>query len=236
MIFLFLMFTIYIAELFLVPLYVKKCWPHKNKTSLMIKMICSALFVLTAVFAMLYSGHKGVYTVVMLIGFGFSFVGDFFLHVNSKKSSFAIGFFSFFLAHISYITAYSLVMAKTYGKGFFSVWQLAIIVVIFVIAVIVAKTQKLQLGKIKIPVMVYAFVLTTMLVKACVLGSLIITNNVSVLGTVVLILGAVSFSISDSTLIFIYFSDKKSYGLKFINSATYFAAQLLLASSVLFIK
>lgn len=222
------------AEFFLVPLYVKKCWPEKNKTSLLIKMICSTLFVTAAVCAMLYSGNKSTFAYIMLGGFCLSWVGDFFLHVNSKKSSFIIGFSSFFFAHILYTTAYCVYMAEK-GESFFNLWQAVALAVIYAIALLVAHFSNLRLGKIRVPAMVYAFVLGLMFIKAVSLGVLLSADGFSV-GLVTLSAGALSFVLSDASLIYIYFGDKKSFGFKFFNSATYFAAQILLAVSILFVK
>lgn len=222
------------AEFFLVPLYVKKCWPEKNKTSLLIKMICSTLFVTTAVCAMLYSGNRSTFAYIMLGGFCFSWVGDFFLHVNSKKSSFIIGFSSFFFAHAVYTTAYCVYMAAQ-GESFFSLWQAVALAVIYAIALVVAHFSNLKLGKIKVPAMVYAFVLGLMFIKAVALGVLLSAGGFNA-GLITLSVGGLSFVLSDASLIYIYFGDKKSFGFKFFNSATYFAAQILLAVSILFVK
>ncbi|MBO5895884.1 MAG: hypothetical protein J6Q83_01170 [Clostridia bacterium] len=54
---------------------------------------------------------------------------------------------------------------------------------------------------------------------------------------VVLVLGSLCFLLSDVVLGFIMFGGfKKNYPIKIFNIVTYFAAQVLLASSILFIK
>ncbi|MCR4925266.1 MAG: lysoplasmalogenase [Clostridiales bacterium] len=235
MVYLILMFVAIAIEFFTVPLYVKKCWPKKNKTSLKIKMVCSALFIATAVFAILYSQNFGIYSKLMLSGFVMSFIGDFFLHVNSKKSSFIFGITAFFLAHIFYIGAYSVYMEKNFGKGIFVWWQILIILVLCLIALFVGYKKKLQLGKLVVPACLYGIALATMLVKAISLGAMALSDGF-VMPLVLLGLGAISFTLSDSTLIFIYFGNSKGYKIKFFNSVTYFVAQILLATSIIYLK
>lgn len=233
--FLIVIFLLITAEIFLVPLYVKKSMPGKNKISLLLKMICSAIFILTAVCAVLYSGHTGAYAKAMLTGFVLSFAGDFFLHVSNKKSSFAIGFVCFLFAHISYISAYSLAISENYGEGQGFAPQAAAVAVIFIAVCIFSRNIRLEPEKIKIPIALYALVLITMFVKASALGVMLFADK-RILGAVLPVLGAVLFMVSDSTLVFLYFAGKKSFALKFINSTTYFASQLMLASSILFVK
>lgn len=76
--------------------------PKCRKNYLPSKMVNSALFVLTAVFASLSAGTDSVYPVLITAGLVFGLIGDFFS--NGKTESFSISEFSLFPLTISFIS------------------------------------------------------------------------------------------------------------------------------------
>ena len=70
-------------------------------------MICSTLFILVGVLSILLAGRFSHYALWILCGLGFSWLGDFFLHVSSKMLYFLLGLFSFLTAHIFYVVPFA---------------------------------------------------------------------------------------------------------------------------------
>ena len=90
-----------------------------------------------------------------------------------------------------------------------------------------------------IPVVLYAVTISAMLAKAfryCIGEWLYGMNDNIVMLFLTVALGAVLFVLSDGSLGMILFAgQKKNRPLKIFNIATYFAAQILLASSIFFV-
>ena len=84
---------------------------------------------------------------------------------------------------------------------------------------------------------VYGLILTTMFIKAVVVGHHYISAGNPVSGGVSLALGGTLFFTSDMTLVLLMSSEKwkKNHRLKDYNIGSYFVGQTLLALSVLFI-
>ena len=107
-----------------VPFFLKAGWPKKTKKSLLLKMICSTLFILVGVLSILLAGRFSHYALWILCGLGFSWLGDFFLHVSSKMLYFLLGLFSFLTAHIFYVVAFCTALQKTFPEaGFFNPYE-----------------------------------------------------------------------------------------------------------------
>lgn len=227
-----------LLQFIFVPAYLKKCWPKKNRISLCYKMICATLFVLTGVMCIIYSGNKSVYAILMLCGLCFSWFGDFFLHINEKLSLFITGLFFFLIGHIFYVSAYSVAAKKLFGIPVFSPIDIIIVAVLTSISVIYAVKTKIHFGRAAVPALIYTIALTSMMVKACHLAVAGLVSDAAVwtVPAILLISGSVMFCMSDTTLALINFGDKKIYGVKIFNIITYFAAQMCLAYTILFIK
>ena len=92
---------------------------------------------------------------------------------------------------------------------------------------------------LKLGVMAYSAILCVMLLKATSLGInfALSGGKYGILAAVVLSLGALLFMLSDGTIgILMFGGQKKNKPLKVFNIVTYFAGQMLLASSILFIN
>ena len=85
---------------------------------------------------------------------------------------------------------------------------------------------------------IYAFVLSTMLVKAVELGVLLLKSGLpySGAGAFMLMSGAALFFVSDASLGIILLGNKKSYPFKCFNNLTYIIGQIALALTILYIK
>ena len=231
-----------LLEFVFVPWFLRVMWPNPSKKSLLLKMICASLFVAVGVLSMFIADNHTEYAYTMLLGLVFGWVGDFFLHVNSTKTCFGIGFTSFLLGHVVYIISYIRALGNIFPE--YSVVngvEICAAAALCVIALVCYVKLKLDMPGVfvKVTMGTYFVILTIMFVKAAALGYnyMISGGQYGVLALVVLVLGSLCFLLSDVVLGFIMFGGfKKNYPIKIFNIVTYFAAQVLLASSILFIK
>ena len=155
------------------------------------------------------------YKSMIITGLVFSMAGDVFLMLPSDR--FVAGLLAFLIAHLFYIAAFVSEISAL-------IWWPLIPLVIYgiIICIILAPS----LGKLKLPVLVYVVVILIMAWLAWERWS---QNGQS--GALLTSVGAVLFVISDTILAIDRFRGafKPARALKL---ATYFAAQLLIASSV----
>lgn len=240
-------------EFVFVPLFLKYSWPDKCWKSFGYKMVCSALFFGAGLLATKISGNTAsfsTYSKYILIGLFLGWLGDMFLHlITDKIIVFGLGLFAFLGGHVFYIIAFQQMIARRYpDKGFFEWYELlavAVLVGIILVYAFVKKKQgKLASGKLYmvIPVVLYAVTISAMLAKAfrlCIGEWLwgMTDDKVMLMMFITVALGAVLFVLSDASLgIILFAGQKKNRPLKIFNIATYFAAQILLASSIFFIS
>ena len=226
-------------EVVLVPLYIKAMWPKRNKKSLALKMICSTLFICSGVLSVVISGGLNLYARLMLSGLIFGWVGDFFLHVSNNPLCLLAGLLSFFGGHVFYIAAYCKTIADDFpDTAFFDPAEAAVFSLLAVAAVVFAILYKKQFGKALLPIVIYSAALALMFVKAGSLGIRMDLANYpnGNAACLLLIPGVTSFLISDFILAVKVFLDKnETRRIAAINIVTYFAAQNLLACTMLFI-
>lgn len=228
-----------ILQFIFVPKYLKAMWPTKNKKSLMLKTLCSSLFLVAGVMCMVIAKNTSTFAWLILGGLIMSWIGDFLLHVNPKTVYFLLGITSFFCGHVFYIASYfNIQNARFPEEPLFSSAEIISIILIVAVGFIVAKIGSIKPGgKKNVAAILYAWILATMTVKAVSLAVKIGLSGapLCIPAAVVLSVGAINFLLSDSSLAFIYFSPRKSFGLKCFNMATYYIAQMLLAMTILFI-
>lgn len=229
-------------EFLFVPWFLKVMWPNPSKKSLLLKMICASLFVAVGVLSIYITDNFTSFAMMMLLGLIFGWIGDFFLHVNTTFICFAIGFVNFMVGHIVYIAAYIKTLNTLFpGYSHFNFFELAIMIALGTTAVLGAVKLKLKIpGKLSIFFIgLYFVILALMFIKATSLGYNYMCTGAPYgwCALVTLSVGSLSFLVSDILIGIIMFSDrKKNYPLKIVNIATYFAAQVLLATSILFVK
>jgi len=156
------------------------------------------------------------YRTAILIGLLFSLAGDVFLML--PKDRFIPGLVSFLIAHLFYISAF------TVGRGFGFTWWLILVLLIYGIGVF--SYLKQSLGSFTAPVLVYVIVILTMVWQA---GE----NWLAASKTPFFIAfaGAIFFALSDSTLAVNRFR-KKFPAARALVLGTYFLAQWLIALSL----
>ena len=200
------------------------------------------MFVSIGVLSMFISNNFSAYAVTMLIGLVFGWIGDYFLHAKPTDAYFITGFISFLIGHIFYIVAYVRALPVLFPDyKMFNIPELIIGAVIIVTAIILHKVIKLKFTPkiVGAGIWLYFCILTFMFVKATALGYHQWQSGAEggILPFVVLTLGSFFFVLSDASLgVIILGGQKKNYPLKIFNIITYFWGQIMLASSILFIK
>ncbi len=231
-----------VLQIIFVPLFLKAQWPGICRKSLFFKMICATSFLSMGVLSMSMANNKSTYAVMMLVGLVFGWLGDLFLHLNNSAKAFAMGFSSFLIGHIVYIAAYVKALPKLNSEySHLNLIEIAIGVGIFVVGFILAVKFKVDFSTriLKIAVIIYSALLVAMFTKASALGLSfwLSGGKLGVVAFLMLSVGSLCFMMSDATLGIIMFGgQKRNKPLKVFNIATYFIAQSLLASSILFIK
>lgn len=220
------------------PKYLVAQRPGKSKTSLKYKMICSTMFVILGFSAAAIAENTTVYAIYMLAGLLLSWAGDFLLHVKDTRLFFTFGLLAFLSAHLLYLTAYQNAAKYMFSGKFLGPVQLGIVIATLLISLLYCFIKKVNVKSIMLlPVSIYILVLATMFVKASGLGVMHIRTGGALWEGAVLIIGSFFFLCSDATLgILMFVKKKKSFSLKCFNIITYFSAQLMLASSILFFK
>jgi uncharacterized membrane protein YhhN len=162
----------------------------------------------------------------LLLALTFSWMGDVVLMFASKAEIyFIIGLVAFLLSHMLYIVLFSkqLRINSSRNKAVFWVGITAIIVYLIVMLSLLLPT----LGNLKIPVFVYAIVLSTMLLFAF-KGYLKWSKPAGAY----ILFGAFSFVCSDSILAFNKFYEPITFS-SFLIMTTYLLAQYLIVVGIL---
>lgn len=242
-----LLMLCYVLFFIFVPLYDKAYWPEPTKKSLTCKMIAATAFVAIGVLGVFITDNKSEYTSTMLIGLILGWVGDFFMHIphppgNPRMSVVYIGAASFLIGHIFYVAAFVKSTATlTIDYKFFTAPEIIAFFVIFIaFALMLEPVFKFKYKNrfMQITLYLYSVFLIIMLVKACKFGITYFTSGAEngLIGMLILLVGGVLFFISDLTLgIRLLGGGKGNQTIKTVSLYAYFFAQLLLATSILFI-
>lgn len=164
--------------------------------------------------AWFYGERKGFYRWAILTGFVFSLAGDMFL---ISAQNFVFGLASFLVAHLCYIAAFFKA-----SKGKLKLISLAAYLVGFAIFMLISGGVPENL---KIPVMIYALAISTMLGAAL---NFYLTQKTP--PALFALSGAVFFVLSDSLLAYNKFNGE-FFLAKILILSTYFFAQWLIARS-----
>ncbi|MBR5438073.1 MAG: hypothetical protein IKV21_04060 [Clostridia bacterium] len=231
-----------LAECVAVPVFLKYYWPDRCKQSFIYKVISAALFVLCGLLSMKIAENGTPYASLMLWGLVFGFFGDVFLHSLQNKSwHFVVGFLSFLVGHIVYIVAFWKAIKTTYpGSPVFTWYELVATFALLAIMLTIMLKMGIFKGKevLLVAFAAYGFILFTMLTKGLryAIGEIAYGTNDYMLPVFLTVgLGAVLFTISDIILGFTIPMGKTTRLVRNINIGTYFAAQILLGLSILFV-
>ena len=232
-----------LLEFITVPIFLRYYWPTKCKQSMLFKMISATLFVLCGVFAMKISGNNTPYATLMLWGLVFGWFGDLFLHwLKNVMPIFVLGVVAFLTGHIFYVIAFQKAIEKTYpGSATFEWYEVlfvAVSVILVTILTVIKGFYKDRAG-MTAGSSVYGVLLLTMLAKTAryAIGEWAYGTNDNVVAVFITVLGGgIFFAVSDILLGYILMFKDEKRSLRIINIVTYFIAQILLASSILFVR
>lgn len=197
------------------------------------KMASSLCYIITTVFALFSNPDMYLYAGLILIGGVLGLLGDTFLDLKGvypkeEKTFMYGGFVSFLVGHIFYSSAIIMV-SKMAAK-----WILisAVICVAFAVGnLFVSKIMKQEFGEYKAIVTAYVFFLAMTMILSVIA---MIQNHFSK-EYIILAVGSVLFTLSDVILSGTYFGKNQDTKFHyFINHFAYYAAQYLIAASVLF--
>ncbi|HKK42697.1 MAG TPA: lysoplasmalogenase [Bacteroidales bacterium] len=160
---------------------------------------------------------------MIIAGLFFSWAGDIFLELPDSEVMFVPGLASFLLAHVMYLT----VFFSTEGKNTISLRKPVLILPVLTYgAALVAYLYK-YLGDMRLPVIVYAVVILTMLT-----GAINRYHKVSIISYLLVLSGAILFVLSDSMIAINKFAIAIPSARIFI-MITYVTAQYLIITGYL---
>lgn len=207
--------------------------------ALMIKAFTSALFVscAAAAAAVNIGSSKLIFALFVIPGLVFGLMGDIWLDLkwiypkDNDIFTFA-GFGTFLVGHLIYISGLIICYAD-FSKILYIIIPIVLAVVMAAIVILLEKPLKLNYGKFKPISTVYAFILISMTLLS---GSLALMNGFKNLTLDFMFVGGVFFLISDLILSGTYFGEGKNRPVDIVtNHVTYYIAQFLIASSLMFI-
>ena len=134
-----------------------------------------------------------------------------------------MGMIAFGLGHIFYILALS-----SYYR--FSYWSLFIGIMMVGVVYLGSKLMKIDFKSLALMSYLYTFIIFTMVG----LSVIVYINNLGQ-ASLIFMLGAILFGVSDLLLAPIYFKAEKSNLFVISNLGTYYLGQLLIALSIIFI-
>lgn len=182
-----------------------------------LKPICTLLVIVIALSALLQPTPNMTLVSGVLVGLLFSFGGDMALMFPDNRKAFMIGLVLFLLAHIAYTVLFTLL-------GRFTAWDALSTILLLVVGVYFFTLIKPNLGKMKIPVVVYIVVISLMVNRAI---STLFGPELSAGQGIMIVIGAVLFYVSD--LILAAGRYWKPWRYHRISLAFYYSGQLLIA-------
>ncbi len=235
----------YLLFFIFVPLYDKVYWPEPTKQTLTYKMIAATTFVCIGVIGMIMTGNTSLYAYLMIIGLVFGWVGDWLMHIPYKTNMIYIyvGVVSFLVGHIFYVTAFIKTSAALNPDyTIITIPEIiAFVIIYFTFALMLKPVFKFNFDSkfIQFGVYGYSLFLVVMLVKIVSFSLTYLKYGAdnNIITAIILFLGGICFFISDFTLgLRILGGRKDSKLIKSLSLYTYFFAQMLLATSISFIK
>ncbi len=199
------------------------------------KAVASLCFIATAVAATNENRSFLGFGSFMTIGLVCGLLGDVWLdlkwiYLQDKDSYLYSGFIFFLLGHICFITA---VFNASPYTPLSAVIAAASALVIAVIAILLEKPLKMRYGKFKWIVFLYSLTLSMTMTMAMVTA--VITHFQTM--WVVMSVGGLLFLLSDLVLSGMYFGEGKNTKFNVVlNHSLYYAAQFIMAATVLFAK
>ena len=215
-----LIYYIVIALLTLfVTLLIRAGFAGNQKQVYVFKPLSTTLVIIVAALSCFVADNYNLsYTLAIILGLLFSFGGDVALMFKSKRA-FMIGLILFLIAHVIYSIVFTVYSGFVEG-------DLISALILILLAIIIYFYLYPGLEEMKIPVLIYIFVISFMMNRAISAFSGEFFNNTQ---AVLISIGAGLFFISDLILAINKF--KKPFKYHRISLAFYYSGQLLIALS-----
>ena len=215
-----LIYCIVIALLTLfVTLLIRAGFAGNQKQVYVFKPLSTTLVIIVAALSCFVADNYNLsYTLAIILGLLFSFGGDVALMFKSKRA-FMIGLILFLIAHVIYSIVFTVYSGFVEG-------DLISALILILLAIIIYFYLYPGLEEMKIPVLIYIFVISFMMNRAISSFSGEFFNNTQ---AVLISIGAGLFFISDLILAINKF--KKPFKYHRISLAFYYSGQLLIALS-----
>jgi len=203
-------------------------------SNIMLKIASSLCFILTGVAAMFCNPGNYLYAGLIIFGLTLGMCGDITLdlkglHENHKDSYMLSGFIFFLIGHVFYQAA---IIYKAQLKWWIVLFCLAGCILFSVLNLLSAKITKYVFGKYKFIVFLY----TVFLALTTALSAVAAVLSGFAMPYIVLTIGALLFMLSDLILSGTYFGEGQDKPIHyFTNHLTYYAAQYIIAASILLI-
>ncbi len=199
------------------------------------KAVASLCFIATAIAATNENRLFLDFGSFMTFGLVFGLLGDVWLdlkwiYLQDKDSYLYSGFIFFLLGHVCFVTA--VFKVGPYTPSSLIVAFAAALVIAFV-AILMEKPLKMHYGKFKWIVFLYSFMLALTMTMAMTLA---VITGFEKMWTVMSV-GGLLFLLSDLVLSGMYFGEGKNTSFNIIlNHTLYYAAQFIMAATILFAK
>lgn len=199
------------------------------------KAVASLCFIATAIAATNENRLFLDFGSWMTFGLVFGLLGDVWLdlkwiYLQDKDSYLYSGFIFFLLGHVCFVTA--VFKVGPYTPASLIVAFAAALVIAFV-AILMEKPLKMHYGKFKWIVFLYSFMLALTMTMSMTLA---VITGFEKMWTVMSV-GGLLFLLSDLVLSGMYFGEEKNTSFNVIlNHTLYYAAQFIMAATVLFAK
>ena len=213
----------------------EKCKAYSIK-AVIIKSICSLLFIALAAYCFSQSGYHR-FSVSAIIALVFGMIGDIALELkcvykgNDRKYTY-VGFIAFALGHVAYITG---MFMELYNDQVVLYFLLPVVFAILMacITILIEKPLKLKYGEYRLIVFLYALVL---FFDLGISFSFTIMTGFKYLPLILIFVGMSLFALSDLVLNTTYFGEGHEKPIDLVsNTFMYYIAQNLIALSILFL-
>ena len=203
---------------------------------LAVKICASSLFVATAIAAIISNPDVNLtFALMVVMGGVFGVLGDVFIELKwlqkeGNDTFFNLGFVTFMIQHIILVAAVFITYPMSLVNALIC---FTAPVVVLVVSVGLTKIFKMEMGKFKVIANAYG-ALASMTFSV---GFMTMINHGMELSQILFFAGGISFFASDLILSQIFFVKGKCTRLRVVlNHITYYGAQILIASSLFFMK
>lgn len=225
---LFIILSYSFAALTVIMTFLYQFAPPFRKKLLLSKMLSSASFLLSGIFATL--AKPSTYSYCILAALFLCFIGDFFLDYKSGKTFFA-GVVFFSLGHMTYIPTFIKICSPSLAP--YIIHMVILFFIIVIMGIIHIKADKIKFeGKFKV-MYLYSLLLIVSFVVSALRGATSFLSGNRIFGCCLAIGGAM-FMVSDAFLASELFGRPKLKRTDAGVAIAYFPAQALFALSILF--